>query len=143
MCSTCCILQSKLLQIIDAVFPNPVYSFSRFIAKISTVKITTEEKNELHLWAVRSSQLRNLNRFLFPALVCIRKVAGGLCFKSGKVPAFDFLGMITASIGILICLMPSSSLTGAFMRLRRLPELVDRTSSQSRRTYSRETLTTS
>src|SRR5262249_37403218 len=60
------------------MFPNPVYSLRGFVAKITAVEITTKEKYELNLWSIGSAQLRNLHGFLFPSLVRIRKVAGGL-----------------------------------------------------------------
>lgn len=64
-----------MCQIVHSVLPNPIQSLGGLIAKITTVEITTKKQNEADILAVVRTQLSNLQRLFFSALVGIREVA--------------------------------------------------------------------
>ena len=39
----------ELVDVLDPMFPNPVYTFRGFVAQISGVEVATEEKDKFHL----------------------------------------------------------------------------------------------
>jgi hypothetical protein len=45
------------------MFPNPVNSFSRFLAQVATVKITAKEQNITDITAIVTPELSEFNGF--------------------------------------------------------------------------------
>ena len=58
------------------MFPDPIYSLGGFVAEIVTAEIATEKQNEIHIFAVRSSELVYLGGFFLATLIRVGKVAG-------------------------------------------------------------------
>src|SRR5208337_5301446 len=57
----------ELVDVLDPMLPDPVYTFRGLVAQISSVKVATEEKDKNHRFAVSRFQLGDLYGLFFPA----------------------------------------------------------------------------
>src|SRR5579859_634297 len=75
---------SELVNVSDAVLPNPVYTFRSFVAKITRVEIAAEEEDKNNLIAVGGPELAHFSGFLFTALVDVGEITGRLRFDQQR-----------------------------------------------------------
>src|SRR5208337_3845488 len=67
----------ELVDVLDPMLPDPVYTLCGFVAQISGVKVATEEKEKNHLFAVSGFQLSDFYGLFLPAFVDVCEVTCG------------------------------------------------------------------
>src|SRR5258708_30201490 len=69
------LLQSKLGEFIDPVFPHPIDPLRRFVSEIAGIEISAQEQHETYFRAIGDTQLAHLRRLLLAPLIHVREVA--------------------------------------------------------------------
>lgn len=67
------------------MFPYPINTFCGFISKIATIKISTQEKDEVNIIAISRFQLSHFLSLFLPALVGICKIPCRLAFHKKRL----------------------------------------------------------